>query len=251
MQYRKDSVFYGTKGGAETGITHEKRSEGRDKSERDVVIRPYKDITGTVVPILKEYYYKIKLHFNPPTSKDKENNYKIEELPGNKGSCLGCTSYFYQNQDLSMPVPDQPVCYFQNLDYLFNSDRFKDAFLRQMVSYLNAEGGVILMGCEETDKGVIPAEEVTLEAYKDSWENKLNGILKEIHPEVNINNHFEIGYVPVCQSPPSSHLQWLKGTYVLRVIVHPVEPSQTYFYTRDARPFFSTFRRKGPDTSNK
>ena len=68
-----------------------------------------------------------------------------------------------------MPISNQPVSYFKDLNYLFDEPLFKDTFLNHMVGYLNAEGGIIFLGCEEVDKGIVPANKKILEAHKDSW----------------------------------------------------------------------------------
>ena len=80
-----------------------------------ITIDPYGEMHATNTPVLKEYYFKLKL---ASEGSRKDNISGIEKQPISHSDCLSCMQFIYSKQDLSMPVSHQPVAYFTKLSLL-------------------------------------------------------------------------------------------------------------------------------------
>jgi hypothetical protein len=102
---------------------------------------------------------------------------------------------------------------------------------------LNSEnGGVILLGCERVGTLIVPKGMRITEKEKDSFEQKIKGLLEKIFPKVEINREVMVDFVPVVQFIREMKKEAVKGYYVGRIVVQARDVGHLYFLQSSVSP---------------
>lgn len=143
----------------------------------------------------------------------------------NFGDCGCCMSFVLEGQDLAFPGSRHPTAFFGRLSQIGDMQK---SVSEQVVSFLNGRGGVLIVGCRIGEGGeVFGVAETTSESMKENIENKVQSWLGTIFPAVTLKRQVDLSFIPIAAKSG----EWIKGAYLLRIIVQPTDPQTTYLYT--------------------
>jgi hypothetical protein len=171
--------------------------------------------------------------------------------------CLGCTPFLiYWMNILDESVSRTPLRIFASVEQMrVHEMEIKD----ELCCMLNSGGGLLLFDCEQQFEKVLVKGHSLTEKEKELYEQRFYSYLDVFEPKMEVKKCVKISYVPVFQSPYDADTQerqysystyaseeglikqhqsfrvreCLRGTYVMRVRISPVDPTTVFYWNEN------------------
>ena len=104
-----------------------------------------------------------------------------------KQDCIGCQTFFQENSKL---ILENLTTEYKNFQLPLKDDKAKWTILKTVVSFLNAQGGTIYIGIEDS-LGAVQGVFLTRKD-RDNFKLFMKQLLERIHPHVDLNNRQEV-----------------------------------------------------------